>query len=210
MKWSPAFAGREAQARLGVIPDLSILAKVLAGGLPGGAVAGRSEIMDQLDGAAAKAAKREKIGHQGTFNANPLSAAAGVATLAIVAAQEVCADAERTAEALREGLTKVLIEEDVAWGIYGEASAFLIFPNPNRLPIDPARFDPLQLGFKALKAGRNPELCYRLRLAMLANGVDIMGAPGGLVSARHGPREVAQTLEAFRTAVRWLKAEGDI
>jgi glutamate-1-semialdehyde 2,1-aminomutase len=199
-----------AQARLGVIPDLSILAKILAGGLPGGAVAGRSEIMDQLDGAAAKAAKREKIGHQGTFNANPLSAAAGVATLAIVAAQQVCADAQRTAEALREGLTKVLIEEDVAWGIYGEASAFLIFPNPNRLPIDPARFDPLQLGFKALKAGRNPELCYRLRLAMLANGVDIMGAPGGLVSARHGPREVAQTLEAFRTAVRWLKAEGDI
>jgi hypothetical protein len=37
-----------------------------------------------------------------------------------------------------------------------------------------------------------------------------MGAPGGLVSAMHGGREVAQTLSAFRTAVRWLKAEGDI
>ena len=45
---------------------------------------------------------------------------------------------------------------------------------------------------------------------MLANGVDIMGGPGGVVSATHGPREVALTLEAFRTAVRWLKAEGDI
>ena len=45
---------------------------------------------------------------------------------------------------------------------------------------------------------------------MLANGVDIMGAPGGLVSAVHGPDEVARTLEAFRTSVRWLKAEGDI
>ena len=45
---------------------------------------------------------------------------------------------------------------------------------------------------------------------MLANGVDIMGAPGGLVSATHGPGDVAQTLEAFRTAVRWLKAEGDV
>ena len=39
---------------------------------------------------------------------------------------------------------------------------------------------------------------------------DIMGAPGGLVSATHGTREVAQTLEAFRTAVRWLEAEGDM
>ena len=199
-----------AQARLGVTPDLTILAKILAGGLPGGAVAGRAEIMDQLDAAAAVAVGREKIGHQGTFNANPLSAAAGIATLAIVNSQQVCADAERTAASLRQGLTEVLIEEKIPWGIYGEASAFLIFPNPSRLPIDPARFDPLRLGFKGLKGGRNPALCYRLRVAMLANGVDIMGAPGGLVSAMHGPSEVDATVAAFRTAVRWLKAEGDL
>ena len=199
-----------AQARLGVTPDLTILAKILAGGLPGGAVAGRSEIMDQLDLAAAKAANREKIGHQGTFNANPLSAAAGLATLGIVDEEDVCVAAERTAARLRQGLTDVLLEEGIPWGIYGEASTFLIFPNPARLAIDPARFDPLDLGFAVLKGGRNPELCYRLRLAMLANGVDIMGAPGGLVSAVHGPSEVAHTLQAFRTAVRWLKAEGDI
>ena len=88
--------------------------------------------------------------------------------------------------------------------------AFLIFQNPSRLKIDPAKFDPLALGFKGLKGARNPGLAYRLRIAMLANGVDIMGAPGGLVSAVHGAREVAHTLEAFRTAVRWLKAEGDV
>jgi glutamate-1-semialdehyde 2,1-aminomutase len=45
---------------------------------------------------------------------------------------------------------------------------------------------------------------------MLANGVDIMGAPGGLVSAVHGPNDVDRTFSAFRTAVRWLKAEGDV
>jgi glutamate-1-semialdehyde 2,1-aminomutase len=199
-----------AQARYGVRPDLCILAKIAAGGLPGGVVAGRADIMDQLDSTAAAAAKREKIGHQGTFNANPLSAAAAVATLAIVEAEEVCAGAERTAQALRDGLRQILIEEQMAWGIYGEASAFLIFPNPSRLAIDPARFDPRQLGFAALKGARDARLCYRLRVAMLANGVDIMGAPGGLVSAVHGPDDVARTLEAFRTAVRWLKAEGDV
>mgnify|MGYP003705235647 CR=1 FL=1 len=43
-----------------------------------------------------------------------------------------------------------------------------------------------------------------------ANGVDIMGAPGGLVSAAHGPEDVARTLEAFRVSVKWMKAEGDI
>jgi len=199
-----------AQGRYGITPDLCILAKIVAGGLPGGAVAGRGEIMSQLDAAAAKTAGREKIGHQGTFNSNPLCAAAAVATLSLVAGEDVCARAERTAEAIRHGLRQVLVEEQIAWGVYGEASAFLIFQNPGRLKIDPATFDPLALGFKGLKGARNPGLAYRLRIALLANGVDIMGAPGGLVSATHGPREVAHTVEAFRTAVRWLKAEGDV
>jgi glutamate-1-semialdehyde 2,1-aminomutase len=199
-----------AQARYDITPDMCILAKIVAGGLPGGAVAGRSDIMSQLDAAAAKAAGREKIGHQGTFNSNPLCAAAAVATLSIVESEDVCARAERTAEDIRNGLRQILVEEQIPWGVYGEASAFLIFQNPSRLKIDPAKFDPLALGFKGLKGARNPNLAYRLRIAMLANGVDIMGAPGGLVSAVHGPREVAHTLEAFRTAVRWLKTEGDV
>ena len=199
-----------AQARFGITPDMCVLAKIVAGGLPGGAVAGRAEIMDQLDAAAAKSAKQEKIGHQGTFNANPLCAAAAVATLAIVETEDVCARAERTAGEIRDGMRRILVDQQIPWGVYGEASSFLIFQNPSRLPIDPAAFDPRKLGFKGLKGARNPDLAYRLRVALLANGVDIMGAPGGLVSATHGPREVAHTLEAFRTAVRWLKAEGDV
>jgi glutamate-1-semialdehyde 2,1-aminomutase len=199
-----------AQQRFGVTPDLCVLAKIVAGGLPGGAVAGRREIMDQLDAQAAAAAKREKIGHQGTFNSNPLCAAAAVTTLLIVEKEDVCAKAEATAEQIRVGMRQILAEEDVAWGIYGDASAFLIFQNPQGLDIDPQTFDPLRYGFKDLKAVRTAGPSHRLRIAMLANGVDIMGAPGGLVSAAHGPSEVARTLGAFRTSVRWLKSEGDI
>ena len=205
-RWSPGGA----QRRYGIAPDLCILAKVLAGGLPGGAVAGRADVMDQLDAAAAKAAAREKVGHQGTFNANPLCAAAAVATLQLVETTDACARAEATAEALRSGMREILVGEQVPWGIYGEASVFVIFPNPGRIAIDPATFDPLALGFKGIKGARDPALINRLRLALLASGVDILAGPGGLVSATHGPREVALTLEAFRTAVRWLKAEGDI
>jgi glutamate-1-semialdehyde 2,1-aminomutase len=199
-----------AQARDRITPDLCVLAKILAGGLPGGAVAGRRDVMDQLDPAAAKAAGREKIGHQGTFNANPLCAAAAVATLALVETTPACAEAEAAAEAIRTGMRRILVEERIPWGIYGEASVFVIFPNPGGLAIDPATFDPLRLGFKGIKGARDANLINRLRLALLANGVDIMGGPGGVVSATHGPREIAQTLEAFRTAVRSLRAEGDI
>src|SRR5262249_7148870 len=69
-----------AQARYGITPELSVLAKIVAGGLAGAAVAGRADILDQLDQSAARRAGKEKIGHQGTFNANPLTAAAAVAT----------------------------------------------------------------------------------------------------------------------------------
>ena len=199
-----------AQARYGIVPDLTVLAKILAGGLPGGAVAGVKDILDQLDPAAAKAARREKIGHQGTFNANPLCAAAGVAALSLVEAGDACARAEAAAGELRAGLRRILVEEGVPWGVFGEASVFVIFPNPARLPIDPANFDPLKLGFKGLKGARDPQLNNRLRVALLAHGVDIAGGPGGFVSAMHGGRELSQTLDAFRGALRALKAAGSL
>ncbi len=199
-----------AQKRFGITPDLTILAKIVAGGLPGGAVAGRAAILDQLDAQTMKQAGREKIGHQGTFNANPLCAAAATTTLSIIERGDACERAEATAEEIRSGMRKILVEEGVAWGVYGDASAFQIFQNPKRLPLDPATFDASKLGFQGLKGVRNPDLAYRLRIALIAQGVDIMGSPGGLVSAVHGPAEVAHTLEAFRTAVRWLKADGDV
>ena len=205
-RWSPGGA----QARFGVTPDMTVLAKIVAGGLPGAAIAGRQAIFDQLDAGAAKAARREKVGHQGTFNANPLSAAAALVTLGIIERSDACARAEATAATIRAGLRAILVEEGVAWGIYGEASGFIVFPNPGRAKIDPATFDPMKLGFAGLKGVRDPGLAAKLRVAMLAHGVDIMGTPGGLVSATHGPEDVARTLDAFRRSVRMLKAESDI
>ena len=66
------------------------------------------------------------------------------------------------------------------------------------------------LGFDGLKRDKNAALANKLRLAMLIAGVDIMGAPGGVVSATHGDREIEQTVEAFRQAVRMIKAEGEL
>jgi glutamate-1-semialdehyde 2,1-aminomutase len=199
-----------AQGRYGITPDIASLAKIVAGGLPGGAVAGRADVIDQLDAAAAKSAGREKIGHQGTYNANPLCAAAAIATLSLIEREDICGTAERTAGTIREGLRRIVIEEGVPWGIYGEASTFQIFQNPKGIALDPATFDPVRLGFDGLKGAKDANLAHRLRIAMISNGVDIMGSPGGLVSAVHGPEEVARTLEAFRRSVKAMKAEGDV
>ena len=65
-----------AQTHYGVTPDLTTLGKIIGGGLPVGAFGGKREIMAQFD-------PREAghVGHGGTFNANPLTMAAGLATL---------------------------------------------------------------------------------------------------------------------------------
>ena len=45
---------------------------------------------------------------------------------------------------------------------------------------------------------------------MLANGVDFMGWPGGVISAAHGDAELAETADAFRESLRMMKAEDAI
>jgi glutamate-1-semialdehyde 2,1-aminomutase len=85
---------------------------------------------------------------------------------------------------------------------------FHVFTNPKGMSIDARRFNPLEIGFDGLKRGKNTVMANTLRLAMLISGVDIMGAPGGTVSATHGDREIERTVHAFQTAVRLIKAEG--
>ena len=195
-----------AQGEFGISPDLSTFAKILAGGLPGGALAGRKDLLDCLDFEVTSAEGREKIGHQGTYNANPVSAAAGTEMLRIVGSSDACARANDFGEKLRAVLNEVLSEEDVPWAAYGTFSGFHVFLNPEGRAIRPDRFDPHSIGFKELKANP-PGLADRLRLAMLANGVDFMGWPGGVISAAHGDAELAETAEAFRESLRMLKAE---
>ena len=67
------------QAQTGITPDITTLAKIVAGGLPGGAVVGRVDVMHALEFRPGDAQwnRYHRINHPGTFNANPLSAAAG-------------------------------------------------------------------------------------------------------------------------------------
>ncbi|HZT86845.1 MAG TPA: aminotransferase class III-fold pyridoxal phosphate-dependent enzyme [Stellaceae bacterium] len=199
-----------AQAAYGIRPDLTTLAKILAGGLPGGAVAGRKDILDLLDFQVTKQAGAEKIAHPGTFNANPLSAAAGVAALTIVAETDACDRANRFGETLRRRLNEVFEEESVAWAAYGTFSSLEIFTNSERVAIEPTSFDPLQYPLTMLKGDRNAGLVHKMRLAMMLNGVDLSSHPGGVISATHGDAELEDTVAAMRQTVRMLRQEGEI
>jgi glutamate-1-semialdehyde 2,1-aminomutase len=196
------------QAHAGITPDMTSLAKILAGGLPGGAVCGRAEILELLDFDAAEAKGFEKIGHQGTYNANPLSAAAGFAALGIIKETDACEKANAQAEKLRAMCNGVFAEEGVPWACYGAFSGFYFYMNPTKAPLDPLSFDASAVGHAALSA-KSP-IAERLRLALLVHGVDIAGKPGGSVSAAHTDQDLADTADGLRAAVRMLRAEADI
>lgn len=192
------------QAATGILPDLTTMAKIVAGGQPGGAVAGRAEIMDGLDFDASARAGRQKIYHPGTFNAAPLSAAAGLATLERLKDGAITRKVDALADDLRRGMADVLRARRVPWHIYGTASAIQICMSP---ALASGPFDPQRLGREGLQA--QPAGAARvLRMAMLVHGIDLSGWPGGLLTAAHSPRDVEETVTAFDQSLHLLAQDG--
>ena len=197
-----------AQAAMGLLPDLTTLAKILSGGLPGGAVCGRRDIMELLDFEAAKTRGFEKIPHQGTFNANPLSAATGTAMLGQVAEGKVTELANEQGRKLTAAWNRVFAEEGVAWAAYGPGSCVYFFTNPDAIELDPVNFDAAAQPIAVMEKSGDHPAAGLFRLALLVNGVDVNAKPGAIVSAAHSDDDIAETAEATRRALRMLKAEG--
>ena len=199
-----------AQEALGITPDLTTLAKILAGGLPGGAVAGRRDLVELLDPEAASARQLEKIGHQGTYNANPVSAIAGITTMEILRNTDALERTHAYAGALRQGVREVFAEEGVSWGAYGTYTGLHVFVNPAGMALDPLTFDATGLGFEALKIPRGNPLGLKFRIAMRVHGVDLSAWPGGPCSAAHDEADLDRTLSAVRASVRMLREEREL
>ena len=93
-----------AQQRFDVKPDLTTMAKIVAGGLPGGAVGGKADIMGLLG----SSDPSMRLAHPGTFNANPVSATAGIAMLETIQSEPVIEKADAAATRLKAGLQDAL------------------------------------------------------------------------------------------------------
>ncbi|HEY0252253.1 MAG TPA: aminotransferase class III-fold pyridoxal phosphate-dependent enzyme, partial [Kofleriaceae bacterium] len=105
------------QEAFGVIPDLVTLGKTLFGGLPGGAVAGSVELMDQM-----RVGAKPFVAHMGTWNAFPVACAAGVAALRMLRDGAVHARINGYGEALRSAFNGVIAELGVHARVYGAGS----------------------------------------------------------------------------------------
>jgi glutamate-1-semialdehyde 2,1-aminomutase len=191
------------QGLVGVTPDLTALAKILAGGMPGGAVAGRGDILRRLafrDDANWN--RTGRVAHAGTYNANPVSAAAGIAMLGHIQDGEPHRRADRAAAALRS-------EAGAAWKrvgapgcVYGESSVFNYTLEPELSGGVPAG-----AGHGTLQAMANPAAYHAMRCALILNGVDVSPLHGW-VSALHSDEDVARTVQAFERSLSMLKEDG--
>jgi glutamate-1-semialdehyde 2,1-aminomutase len=189
-RWSPGGV----QATAGVTPDLTVLGKILAGGMPGGAVVGRADLMAHLSPAGDDP---RRVAHPGTHNAHPISAAAGVAALRVCRSGEPQEHAARLAATLRAGLTSVLADAGVPGCAYGESSTFhVLIGHPGA---------PEEASLQALKAGMSPELSTELHNGMLLEGVHLFHG-SGFLSAAHTDCDVERTVAAFAATLARLPA----
>jgi glutamate-1-semialdehyde 2,1-aminomutase len=94
------------QERLGVLPDLTCLGKIVGGGLPVGAYGGRREIMQQV-------APLGPMYQAGTLSGNPLAMAAGLATLGELRKPGRYEELERKGRLLEEGIRAAISETSI-------------------------------------------------------------------------------------------------
>ena len=178
-----------AQSLYGIRPDLTVLGKVIGGGLPVGAVAGSAEYMDRL-------APQGPVYQAGTLSGNPLAMACGLATLDLISkpgfyqrlaeqTNKLCAGIEARARAA--GVPLVTNHVCGMFGLFFSEQPVDSFARV--MACDVARFK-------------------RFFHAMLKHGVNLAPSAfeAGFVSSAHGDTEIAHTLDAVSAALATIKS----
>jgi len=174
-----------AQALYGVMPDLTTLGKVIGGGLPVGAYAGRREIMEQV-------APAGPMYQAGTLSGNPLAMTAGIETLKVLREPGVFDDLVARTERLCAGVGKAARDAGVPVTQTQVGTMFCTYFTPG--PVvnwdSASQSDTEQFG--------------RFFQAMLAAGVYVAPSQfeAGFMSTVHTDEVIEATIDAARTAFR--------
>jgi len=185
-----------AQGHFGVDPDLSAFAKILAGGLPGGAVGGKADMLNRIS--------ENGVRHPGTFNANPLSAAAGATALRMIAEQPIGERAEASARRLRGGLNRLLQEMEIPGGAYGMSSIVMV-----SLGKDVDTRDQYAVPAGTEQGGRpiTSEALDELHLALINEGLWTHPA-SFILSSTHSDKDIDATVEKYRAGLKEVRKVG--
>lgn len=190
VKTSGKFYGG-AESRLGVVPDLKVMGKAIAGGYPLSCMGGRKDIMENIVPGV--------VAHAGTFNSNPLSVTAGIVTLEKVLTETAMSKAARLGDRLGRGCREVIsnfgLEALVQWDGLSGTIHFTSHEVRN------------WRDFLKCDLGR----WWTYYLSMLNRGVIPMATGPDeqwTVSVQHTQDDISEHLEAFRKVGRSLREAG--
>ena len=122
----------------------------------------------------------------------------------IIRSTDVIEKTNALAAVLRDGMNEAVREESLGWVIYGKFSDFHLFLNPDEIDVSPADIDAAKLDAAVIKSVPG-DLQGEVRAGWLAEGVDPISWPGGLLSAVHTEAEIERTVVAFRALIRQFK-----
>lgn len=175
-----------AQAHYQIEPDLTTLGKVIGGGMPVGALGGKSEIMDYL-------APVGPVYQAGTLSGNPLAMAAGLATLTELEKPGVYKGLSDTTSQLVQALKEVMISLDVPFWANSMGGMFGFCFNSKH-----------EIDNYADVASSNDKRFNAFFHGMLEQGVYFAPSmfEAGFVSTAHGAAEIAKTKKAAEVVMR--------
>ena len=169
-----------AQERLGIRPDLTTFGKIIGGGLPVGAFGGRRDVMSFYDPRQGRA----RISQGGTFNANPVTMAAGVATLNALT-PDAYARLEAIAERLRGGVSRLLSATRRRGQVTGTGSLFWLHWTTETLT-----------DYRSTRA-KDAEMAQRVFMGMLNEGILLTQRGLGACSLAMGDDDVDRFVNAL-------------
>jgi glutamate-1-semialdehyde 2,1-aminomutase len=177
-----------AQERFGVTPDLTAFGKIIGGGMPVGAFGGRRDIMslfDPSDGAA-------DISHAGTFNANPMTMAAGEVTLDHLT-PETFQRMDDLGHMARAKLRAVFDELDIPAQVTGIASLFGIHFTADEIT-----------DYRSTLRG-DSDMASAFFLGMMNEGVLLQSRCAGALSTLSTEEEIDALVDATRTVIQRIR-----
>lgn len=173
-----------AQTAFGIRPDLTILGKIIGGGLPAAAYGGRGEIMDLI-------APLGPVYQAGTLSGNPLAMRAGLTSLAKLKHEGFYAALARKAERLASGLREALAESGIPGQINSSGSLLTLFFAGDRIA-----------NYAGAKKSDTVRFAAFFR-EMLSRGIFL--APSQFealfVSSAHTDDDINRTLDAARASL---------
>ncbi len=172
-----------AQSLYGIQPDMTVLGKVIGGGLPVAAFGGRADLMKHL-------APLGSVYQAGTLSGNPVAVAAGMTTLKIIQTPGFFESLGKQTKKLIDGLTALASNHGIAFCGNSVGGMFGIYFN-EKIPTNYAEI-----------MSSNKELFNHFFHAMLDEGVYLAPSAfeAGFVSAAHDDSVIDQTLAAANKA----------